>query len=123
VQVFLAVRDRQRRVAVLSLLKEPDLWMLPSENVWEGRDPAHVVEEIVPRWFVTPLEPKLAAILNFPPEDDDERWFLLPIYEAAKPARLEATPDTHEVRFVAPGEAPPGRMFKDHAEVLARLGP
>jgi hypothetical protein len=122
VQVFLAVRDRQRRVAVVSLLQEPGLWMLPSENVWEGRDPTQVLEEIVPRWFVTPLTPSLATILNFPPEDHDDRWFLLPVYEAPKPARLEPTPDTHEVRFVLPGE-PPGRMFKDHAEVLARLGP
>jgi hypothetical protein len=121
-QVFLAVRDRERRVALLRPKRFPGEWMLPSENVFEGRDPGAVLDETIAYWFTSRLEPRLASLQNYPPEDGDGHWMVVLVYEAEAPARLAITGKSHEVRFFPLGKAP-GPMFKDHAAVWAGLPP
>lgn len=121
-QVFLTVRDAQRRVACVQLDSKPGEWMLPSENCFEGKDPTGLVQDIVPRWFRTPLRPRLVQAQNYPPEDGDEHWMVVLVYEAEAPPELKGTPDTTALRFAPAGE-PPGPMFKDHAAVWRRLLP
>ncbi|MCA1813546.1 MAG: hypothetical protein LC624_06300 [Halobacteriales archaeon] len=122
-QVFVLVRDAERRVACVQLATRPGEWMMPSENCFDGTDPTQLVRDILPRWFDTPLgEPRLVQAQNYPPEDGDEHWMLVLVYEVPAPAKLAGTPDTTALRFFA-RDAPPERMFKDHARVWRRLPP
>lgn len=122
-QVFLAVRDAQRRVALVQLDNHPGQWMMPSENCFDGTDPNALVRDIAPRWFRTPLpEPRLVQAQNYPPEDGDGHWMVVLVYEADAPRDLQGTPDTTALRFFPAGE-PPGPMFKDHATVWRKLPP
>jgi hypothetical protein len=122
-QVFVAVRDAQLRIACVQLDSRPGEWMMPSENCFDGTDPTQLVRDVLPRWFDTPLgEPRLVQAQNYPPEDGDEHWMVVLVHEVDAPARLVATPDTTALRFFPPGPLP-GPMFKDHAAVWARLPP
>jgi hypothetical protein len=120
-QVFLTLRDARRRVALVQLENHPGAWMMPSENCFDGTDPTRLVEDIGPRWFDTPLPaPRLVQAQNYPPEDGDEHWMVVLVYEAHAPGTLVPTKDTTALQFAAPPE-PPGPMFKDHASVWRRL--
>ena len=120
-QVFLTVRDGQRRVACVQLQSRPGEWMMPSENCFEGTDPTRLVRDIMPRWFRTALgEPRLVQAQNYPPEDGDGHWMVVLVYEAQAPKDLQPTPDTTALKFFPVGK-PPGTMFKDHAAVWAKL--
>jgi hypothetical protein len=121
--VFLTVRDQHRRIALVQLESQPGLWMMPSENCFDGADPTQLVQDIVPRWFRTPLRPaRLVQAQNYPPEEGDEHWMVVLVYEVEAPLQLKPTPDTTALQFFPAGEAP-GPMFKDHASVWARLPP
>ena len=121
-QVFLTLRDAQRRVAVVQLESKPGEWMMPSENCFDGTDPSQLVEDIVPRWFESALpKPRLAQAQNYPPEDDDH-WMVVLVYEVEAPKKVVPTKDTTALQFFPVGKAP-GTMFKDHATVWAKLPP
>lgn len=120
-QVFLTVRDAQRRVACVQLENHPGQWMMPSENCFEGKDPTQLVRDILPRWFRSPLgAPRLVQAQNYPPEDGDGHWMVVLVYEVDAPPKLEGTPDTDALQFFPVGKAP-GPMFKDHATVWKSL--
>jgi hypothetical protein len=122
-QAFVIPRDAQRRVAVLRLEDDPTLWRLSGEQIHLNESPADAASRVASLWYSTPLAPHLVDVQSYPPAGgDDDRWYLVFIYETKAPPDLKGTPDTHELRFVNVGEAP-GPMFGDHASVLARLAP
>lgn len=122
-QAFLSIRDAQRRVALVRLSDRDDVWRLPGENVQLNEDPADAARRVAKMWFETPLQPKLVDIQSYPPTGgEDDRWYLILVYEAAAPAGLKGTPDTVELAWRAPKDAT-GPWYSDHGSVVARLGP
>ncbi|HVL47252.1 MAG TPA: hypothetical protein VM889_01705 [Candidatus Thermoplasmatota archaeon] len=121
-QAFLAVRDGERRVATMRLEASPDAWSLPGENIRLNEAPLDAAKRVAKSWFETPLgEPKLVDVQSYPatgPEDD--RWYLILVYEVNAPKDLKGTPDTLELVFTPVGKAP-GEFYGDHASVFARL--
>lgn len=122
-QCFLIVRDEKRRVACLRLADNPQAWNLPGESMRLNEDPRDAAQRVASTWFETPLAPRLADVYSYPATGpDDDRWYLLFVYEADAPVNLKGTPDTLEVKFVAPKEAP-GPFAHDHVSVFAKISP
>ncbi|MHB8586066.1 MAG: NUDIX hydrolase [Thermoplasmatota archaeon] len=122
-QTFVIVRDAARKVALLRLEDQPELWRLPGESMLLNESPAEAAARVASLWFSTPLAPHLVDVQSYPSGGGEhDHWYLLFIYEARAPQNLRGTPDTKEISFVAPGKAP-GPMFGDHESVLARLPP
>lgn len=119
-QAFLKVVDDAGRLACLRL-DGYDGWTLPGETLRLNEAPHEAAARVASSWFATPLAPKLVDVFSYPATGpDDPRWYLLFIYEAKAPAGLKATPDTLEVRFAKPGEAP-GPWAMSHADVWAKI--
>lgn len=122
-QAFLTVRDAQRRVAAVRLEDEPDLWRLMGEQIQLNEDPHDAARRVAKSWFATPLSPKLVDVQSYPANGpDDDRWYLIFVFEAAAPANLQGTPDTLELKWLSRGETP-GKWYSDHSSVFARLSP
>lgn len=120
-QCFLLVRDAQRRIACVRLKNNPDVWMLPGESLRPSEAPDAAARRVSESWFGADLEPRIAGFMNFP-DEGDQRWYVLFLYEAAAPAKLTEPDDTEDIVFVAPGKAP-GPFGMDHGSVFARLPP
>lgn len=120
-QAFVIVRDASRRIATLRLA-EYEGWMLPGETLLFNEDPHDAAARILKTWFATPpAAPKLVDVLSYPATGaDDDRWYLLFVFEAQATPALGGTPDTQEIRFVEPGHAP-GPWSLSHADVFAKL--
>lgn len=120
-QAFLAIRDGQRRIATVRLEDHPEAWRLPGENIVLNEDPADAARRVAKSWFATPLSPKLVDVLSYPATGgEDDRWYLIFLYEAQAPTELKGTPDTVETRFVERGRAP-GAWIADHGSVFDRI--
>lgn len=121
-QCFLVVRDQDRRVACVRLKNSPDGWNLPGESFRPNEHPDDAARRVSEMWFGADLKPRPAGYLNFP-EEGDQRWYLLFLYEVQAPRGGFALPeDTAEIAF-APVGKPPGPFHMDHANVFARLPP
>jgi ADP-ribose pyrophosphatase YjhB (NUDIX family) len=121
-QCFLVVRDADRRVACVRLKANPDVWNLPGESFRPSEAPDDAARRVGESWFGTDLRPRLTGFLNFP-DDGDQRWYLLFLYEAQAPqGALKLPDDTAEIAF-APVGKPPGPFAMDHGSVFARLAP
>lgn len=118
-QCFVAVRDAQRRIAVVRLKGNPEQWMLPGESFRPNEHPDEAARRVCEMWFGQDLQARFAGWQNYP-EANDQRWYLLFLYEAHAPAHLAKPDDTEEIRFVAPGHAP-GPFAMSHGEVFAQL--
>lgn len=119
-QCFVAVRDGQKRIALVRLKNSPEHWMLPGESFRPNEAPDEAARRVCEMWFGQDLKARIAGWQNYP-DNGDQRWYLLFIYEAQAPAAgLPKPDDTEEIRFVAPGEAP-GPFGMSHAEVFAQL--
>jgi ADP-ribose pyrophosphatase YjhB (NUDIX family) len=119
-QCFLVVRDAERRIACVRLKGNPQQWMLPGESMRPNEAPDDAARRVAEMWFGTPLPAQLADIQSYP-DDGDQRWYLLFVYEAkAPPAGLPKLDDTEQVAFVPAGKAP-GEFAMDHGAVFGRL--
>lgn len=119
-QAFVVVRDEDRRILCL---KEKDVegWMLPGELLAVNEAPDDAARRVVASWFKTPLEMWLSEVLSFPatgPEDD--KWYLVFVYEADAPADLKFAEGTEEGKFFPPGPGPTFAMA--HGDIWERLG-
>lgn len=120
-QCFLTIRDAEGRVATLRV-QGIDGWCIPGETLLLNESPDQAAVRTARTWFQTPLGLQLDRVLSFPatgPEDD--KWYLIFVYHADAPADLKGTPDTEEIRFVSPAEAP-GPFAMAHADVWNALG-
>ncbi|HLE96503.1 MAG TPA: NUDIX hydrolase [Candidatus Thermoplasmatota archaeon] len=118
-QAFVAVRDAERRILCL---KSQGGWMLPGVLLVANESPDDAARRAVATFLRTPLQLWLSEALNFPatgPEDD--KWYLVLLYEADAPASLATAPGIEETRFVKPGEAP-GPWAMSHQDIFDRLG-
>lgn len=121
-QCFLLLRDEQRKVACLRLENAPDLWNLPGETLRLNEDPHDAARRVAKTWFESAIpDPRLVDVFSYPPTGgDDDRWYLLFVYEAPAPKGLKGTPDTVALSFAAPG-SPPGPFAMSHSEVFERV--
>lgn len=120
-QCFLAVRNAEGRVATVRV-QGIDGWALPGESMLLNESPDQAAARVAKMWFDTPLPAiQLDRILSFPATGpDDDRWYLLFVYHADAPADLKGTPDTQELRFRSPREAPE-KWAMSHADVWPQL--
>lgn len=118
-QAFVVVRDEARRILCL---KEKDVgWMLPGELLAVNEAPDDAARRVVATWFKTPLQMWLTEVLSFPatgPEDD--KWYLIFLYEADAPEGLAYAEGTEEGKFFPAGKGPEFAMA--HADIFTRLG-
>lgn len=120
-QAFVIVRDHERRIGTFRI-EGYEGWALPGETLQFNEDPNAAAERILRTWFTTPPgAPKLVDVLSYPATGkDDDRWYLLFVYEAEATPGMKGTPDTLDVQFVPAGKAP-GEWAMSHADVFARL--
>lgn len=121
-QCFLKVTDDEGRIATLRLEDPPGVFLLPGELLLVNESPDEAAARVAKTYFDSPLEPKLAGTINFPAMGgEDTSWYLIFVYEAkVDPATLKGTPDTEEIKFVKPGEAP-GEWGFAHHEVFEQF--
>ncbi len=120
-QCAVIVRDAERKIAAVKLADFPDGWRLPIENMFLNEDPADAAKRVAKLWFDSPLDTRLATVFSYPPTGgEDDKWYLLFVYEADAPADLKVTSDTEELTFVPAGKAP-GPWGAAHHEVFDRL--
>lgn len=119
-QCFLTVRDEEGRTALLRI-EGYEGWCIPAESMLVNESPDQAAVRVARTWFESPLGVWLERVLSFPATGgDDNRWYVVFVYAADKPADLKTTPDTQEIRFVAQGEAP-GPFAMAHADVWNAL--
>jgi hypothetical protein len=120
-QVFVLPRDAQGRVAV-QRIQGYDGWCLSGETLLLNEAPDDAAMRVVRSWYGTPMQPRLARVLSFPATGgDDDRWYLVLVYEAEAPAKLERTPDCLDLAFHALDEGPK-EWAMSHADVWGALG-
>lgn len=121
-QCFLTVKDAQGRVA-LARVQGIEGWCMPAETMRVNEAPEQAAVRVARSWFQTPVGLWLDRVLSFPATGpEDNRWYVIFVFAADAPADLQGTPDTEEIRFVAPGEAPPGPFAMSHRDVWSALG-
>ncbi|MCA1813547.1 MAG: NUDIX hydrolase [Halobacteriales archaeon] len=119
-QCFLVVRDADQRIACVRLKSSPDQWSLPAESFKPSEHPDDAARRVGEMWFGSDLKPKLVGFQNYP-DDGDQRWYLLFLYEAHAPkGGFKLPEDTAEIAF-APAGKPPGEFAMDHGSVFASL--
>jgi ADP-ribose pyrophosphatase YjhB (NUDIX family) len=119
-QVFLIVRDADRRVACVRLKSSPDVWMLPGESLRPNEELQAAAERVSEMWFGANLKPRLTGVQNYP-DTGDKKWYVLFMCEApAPPGGLKKPDDTEEIAFVPVGKAP-GPFGMDHGTVFGHL--
>lgn len=119
-QCFVTIRDAEQRV-LAARIQGYDGWCIPGETLLLNESPDNAARRVVATWFETPMQLWLDRVMSFPatgPEDD--RWYLIFIYNAEAPAGLKGTPDTLELKFF-PVNAPPPQFAMSHADVWAQL--
>lgn len=120
-QVFVLAKDEQDRVA-LQRIQGYDGWCLSGESLLLNESPNEAAKRVVRSWYASPLEPKLSRVLSFPAMGgDDDRWYLVLLYEARAPADLKTTPDCLELKFHALS-TPPGAWAMSHGDVWRAIG-
>lgn len=117
-QAFVIPRDPEGRIAVQRIEQFPDAWLLPGEMLQEGEDPADAAERIAGMYFSSPVEGiELADVVSYPPEPpENEKWYLIFLFEGQVPADPDTPEDTLELAFHEPGE-PPAPLGFDHATI------
>jgi ADP-ribose pyrophosphatase YjhB (NUDIX family) len=120
-QCFVTVRDAQQRIAALRI-QGYDGWCLPGESMLVNESPDDAARRVARTWFETPIGMQLDRVLSFPATGaDDDRWYLLFVYQADAPADLKGTSDTIEIKFF-PHAQPPPQFAMAHKDVWEQLG-
>lgn len=117
-QCFLFLRDESDRIAVSRIEDFPDSWLLPGEMIREGEHPDDAARRVAGLHFASPVEgATLEDVLSYPPDPpDNDRWYLIFVYEARAPDDLEVPDDTLELAWADPDD-PPTPLGFDHATV------
>ena len=119
-QVFVAVRDADHRVACVRLKNNPGQWYMPGESVLPNEDLNAAARRVTESYFGQALDGRIADIVTWP-TDAEGAWYVLFLYEAHAPKTgLKKPEDTEEIAFAPPGKAP-GEFALSHGDVFARL--
>lgn len=120
-QVQLIVRDEEGKIALVETESyQPGHWWIPSETLKPNEDVKEAAGRVSETWFGEDLEPELADVFTFTADTEagERAWYIVHVFETTEPeSGLEELPDTVEIRFVAPGEDPPGPFAMDHGSV------
>lgn len=120
-QCFVIVRDAERRTALLRL-QDIDGWCLPGETMLFNETPDDAARRVARTWFAGPIGMGLDRVLSFPATGPgDASWYLVFVYEGEFRGELLTTPDTQELRWVAPGEPAPGPFAFAQGDVWQAL--
>ncbi|MHB8605083.1 MAG: NUDIX domain-containing protein [Thermoplasmatota archaeon] len=121
-QTFLLIRDEKRNVLGAQLDANGGKWSLPGETMLLNESPQEAAQRIAKTWFESPIPgAKLVDVFSYPATGaDDDRWYLIFIFETHVAAMPKATPDTLALKFFAPGDAH-GPWAMSHHEVWERV--
>lgn len=120
-QCFVLPRDGEGRIAV-QRIQGIDGWCLSGEMLLINEAPDAAAQRVVRSWYASPMETRLARVLNFPAMGNgDTKWYVVFVYEAQAPADLKRTPDCEALEFRALDD-PPAPWGLSHEDIWRGLG-